>query len=433
MPSRPRTEFYDQALIGVGTREVECLRSYVQRLALAHHMSPRVLMAMMTGKKYSDTRLREGIVHSTGANGKRLVESIERATGVTLSGSTMARFSHLLPTQHLVRGNREERRYCPICVLEPHDLSLRHGRLLWELSAVDACPTHGVVLERAFECCAPIEEHLRIDSRPSLPAVCSTCGSIGFGCHTQSEPARESSTWASAEIGDLLAMDDRTVASLDAEQLRDGLADVVRIAFGGQPVRASREANLARGSVLTWLQGKSRPALGCLVQFAFAARASLTRMFFGHYEESRRPITCSENVETRRREYRRVDWAEVQQELEKALRDPGDPVSLNAFARRANVDRSLLRRHFPAEYLSLRSRCKTFDAEEKRKIELSARAAYASAATALCNEGKTITKNKLQRITGLWLYSGAEGSPRGVAMQEVLQAYRPRGTQDPPG
>ena len=324
-------------------------------------------------------------------------------------------------------------RYCPLCVCEPHDLSLRHGRLLWELSAVDACPTHGVMLERAFECGAPVEEHLRIDSRPSLPAACSTCGSIGFGCHPQSEPAREASTWASAEIGDLLAMDDRTVANLDAEQLRDGLADVVRIAFGGQPVRASREANLARASVLTWLQGKSRPALGCLVQFAFAARASLTSIFFGHYAESRRPITRGEYMETRRRVYRRVDWAEIQQELEKALRDPGAPVSLNAFARRLKVDRSSLRQRFPAECALLRSRCKSFHDEEKRKSELSARAAYASAATALCNEGKTITKNKLQRITGLWLYSGAEGSPRGVAMQEVLQAYRPRGTQDPPG
>ncbi len=41
----PRSELYCQAPLGVGTVEIECLTSYIQRLAWAYRVNPRVLVA----------------------------------------------------------------------------------------------------------------------------------------------------------------------------------------------------------------------------------------------------------------------------------------------------------------------------------------------------------------------------------------------------
>ena len=131
-----RTLFFGLPLAGVGTPVVESLRSYVQRLAFAHNLKPRVLIEVLLERfpwegepvDLSEV-MKQWEVHGRGEVGRKLRERLERATGVDLQSSRFGSFSRLVAGQHLAKLGRG--RYCPVCVLEDG----AHGQLLWRRPA----------------------------------------------------------------------------------------------------------------------------------------------------------------------------------------------------------------------------------------------------------------------------------------------------------
>ena len=423
MLSRPRTTLHAQQLLGVGTAEVESLRSYVQRLALAHHTSVHDLMltAIDVGRDFRNPF--DSSLHSVGERHISITERLSRATGMQVADCTLARFTHLISSRALVRNNLREQRVCPLCAREPDEVSLRHARLLWEVAAVDACPRHGVRLQRVRDCGSPVGQHLRLDERPSLPGVCGTCGSAGFICHAPTETADDSSIWIAAEVGALLALDSSSVERMTVEHFRAGVSDVVRHAFDGKPVTASRMSGLAKSSVFGWIEGDSRPALSGVLKFAFAARASVKGIFQGRFEySSRRPGRLPPALD-RKAPYRRVDWDRVQSELERSLSDSVEPESMSSFAKRLSVDPHDLRRRFRTQCELLKRKYGAAKSAIAQRSYAVARGAFKDAAGALVAEGRSVTVNLLQRKAGMWLFSKAKRSGRGIALTEVLSEH----------
>lgn len=441
-----RTLFYGLPLRGLGTASVESLRSYVQRLAFAHHLKPRGLLEILKERiggegapLFLHSMLRDWRVHGSGPTGTRLCAMLQAATGVELARSTLGHISGLLAEQHLVLTGIG--RYCPVCVQENagghcDDFGegrmamaggAAHGQLLWEVSAVSACPAHGVRLQDAGKCGAPEQERLTVNSKPSLSPVCRGCGSIGFRCASGvSEAASASEVLAAQQVGQLLAVSDEVASAWTAKTLQAGLRAVVALAYEGQVVRAAREAGLSRSSVCSWAAGSLRPNLAGLVQLACHSRTDIVEMFGGRAVPlSGTPWVRDTNVPptdiARRRSYRRlVNAAEVEAALRAAVLE-AEPPTLRRFADRHQTSPRHLRERWPDLSEALANA-----ASLRRQMEAGARAAnatatYERAAADLLKQGKPVTPKLLQQTTGLVAFS--QNQSRLSVLRDVVRRH----------
>ena len=283
MDSLSRTPLYGMPLAGAGTGDVESLRSYLQRLAAAHHLNPSMFSRLIF--KTRENRY-EGVLHlnGVGAVASRFTELVQANTGVDVRAASMARFGAVIPAPYLVRQDHSV--YCPRCVVSESQTGRAHSRLVWELEFVTACPRHGLKLQ-VRKCGALPCDQLESAQRPRLPDVCRYCGSIGLRCQEIFEPASVTAQWTANQAAELVSLSDIEVRTLSLDKLRAGIASAVRHRFDGQPVKAARMAGLARASVFTWLQGDSRPALGALFRFAIHAQANVVGLFRGEFKIGR--------------------------------------------------------------------------------------------------------------------------------------------------
>jgi hypothetical protein len=140
-----RSLFYGLPLEGVGTWEVESLRSFVERLAYAHCFKPLALLEKLLAHfPLGEAKLsllavvRFWDVHGTANAGNLVTERLELATLTKLASAGLRRFAHVLSPAHLARSKHERAVYCPACVAEGDELG--HGRLLWEVQCVTGLP-----------------------------------------------------------------------------------------------------------------------------------------------------------------------------------------------------------------------------------------------------------------------------------------------------
>ena len=422
--SKPvHTRFYGLPLIGIGTPEVESLRSYLQRLSIAHNISIRRMCSEIAGTHAQNPNFLDLAFHGTGPVLRDFVENIGFSTGVPVHAASMGRFSEIFSSRGLVRTSRNDFRYCPLCVLEPANLEVRHGRLLWEIPCVTACPVHRVRLQLSAKCGAAKSAWVPKTQRPNAPAACAFCGSIGFGCHNEYEMAGPGDLWVASEVGALLSMRNDSVSELRAGRVIAGVGAVVDAVFDGKPVRAAIDSGLARATVLTWLKGHTRPELGALVKLAWAAGASLCSLLAGAFEPSQYGVT-SDQPAFPPRSYRRHDWQAAHNALEDANRSctRDTPSSL---ATTLGVDRSAMRRRFPKVCRALSDRAQERRCETDQSRYDVAYRGYTEAAKSLTERGRTITKVGLQRESRIWLYSSGGGHSRKAAMHDVLALFRP--------
>lgn len=410
-----RTPFYGLPLIGRNTPEVESIRSYLKRLAAAHSLSPTTLLKLISPS--IDARRLAGFrFHGVGRVPMQHAELVESATGVSVKAATMVGFSALLPIMHLIG---KEERHCLLCTREKNT----HGRLIWELAVVNACPDHGVLLQPTRTCGAPITEHLAVRDRPHLQGVCRSCGSIGYKCISQhAQAANQDEIWIAREASHLVALSDEEVARFSVEQLRTGIADTVAHVFQGMPVAAARRANLAKASVLTWMQGEARPSLGALFQFALAAEASICELFRGRFAPM--PRMSSLDIKDLGRTYVRRNWETIRQVVVAASRTE-DPPSLSAISKQLSIDKRALRTYLPKEIAALIQAAASVRQQRLRMRQEEELRLYQDAARELAREGKSVYKKNLEAKAGLRSFHRS-GSARQKSLLSVIHQYSDR-------
>jgi len=426
---RERTLFYPLKPMGEGTPEVESSGSYIRRLAFAHSEMPTTLMRqMLTAFPFDEANGRtvEEIVMGINLGyvvGNRVMQRLEKSTGTRLMATSPVRFNEFLSMRGLQRN--EAGTYCPCCVQESSEIS--YGHLAWELTAVAACPKHGVRLRSAKVCGAPKEEHLKSMNRPSLFGVCACCGSIGFGCMTgEPEPASNYEIWVAHQVGELVALPTAEVEAMTAESVRKGIVAVVKEAFNGSVVRAAKRSGLGRSSVCVWANGTVAPALDSLVRLCFGANASLVALLKGQFVAAQ----CAEPggiwSDIPRRQYRKTSLSD-QQIREAILAAANQPVppSAKELARSLNVDVTLLRKRFREEQnVLVASHQKHRDRETQRRYD-NAHSLFMAAADSLAKSGKAVGRANLQKLTGWVSYESCRGI-RHRAMVDVLGRFNAR-------
>lgn len=420
MPS-DRTLFYSLPLAGAGTSEVESLRSYVQRLAFAHHLRPKTLMErLVEWRPFATTEVRpkhiavNWKIHGVCAVGSELVERLSAATLQDMRLSTMARFGGVVSQIQLARSGRHER-YCPMCVLECDEGELPHGRLLWEVQCVQACPKHGVMLHTADECGAP-SIALRSTARPALSGVCRQCGSVGHRCVTTEPKAAGEGALADAEqVARLLAQPCEISNVINADSMRDGIRLMVDTSFNGEVVKPALAAGLSRGAICSWLKGSVTPSLPGLLRLCRLAGVGLAELVQGRCEQIMEPPPA--NFE-KLRSYERVAISSelLARRLSEAARS-AEPPTIAEFCRQFGLGPDIPRLRCPAETQELKAASTRFREEALKNRRASELAAYVAAALELERSGQQVTRKTLQVQAGLIAYTGGA---RASLLQEVL-------------
>jgi hypothetical protein len=371
--------------------------------------------------------LKLGDYHGFSEFGAQLTSRLASATGRSLSGVTLSRFSGLLASTNLTRQRSSAPLYCPCCVGDLPESTLPVGQLVWEVQCVTACPIHRVKLRSEKVCGAPASEHLPLARRPKMSGVCKQCGSVGFKCiQDPLEAASASEVWVAEQVGRLVALSDAEVETFSAEKLRSGLAEMVKEVYNDSVVAASQGAGLSRASVSTWIRGVFAPGLPWLLQLCYHARADVVALLGGKYKALK--LDAEDKARSRtnvvERTYSKAD--KTPSELKELLIDAAledEPPSVAEFAARHGLHVDSPRHRFPDETRKLVAAHKRrLEVEQKVRVTEAA-VAYKMAALALRRAGKRVHEKSLQQEAGLVAFS--QNPLRRRALDAVLSEFRP--------
>lgn len=398
-----RSLFYALSLAGAGTGQVESLRSYIQRLALAHCLNPKHLFDLLEQRFPFDTCNSQSIhvlknwdIQNNSPRGLAFLERLEAATTVPLGQSSLARFGSVVGPSDLLRTRWV---YCPHCLAAGE----RYSRLLWDVQAVQACPVHQVRLIEVG-CGSPQELHLTVPQRVSSACDCSHCGAAGFTCNQVSPlPATEQEVWVATSVESMLAIP--TEERLTTERMLTGLRAVVTGFFDGKPVRAALDSGIARANVHYWLQGKFVPSLPGLLAICSRSGADLAGLLKGEYVQVREPRPVATALQPKRQYRKAVFSHEVVREslLNEAQRPM--PRSVAALAVLHGTNHKRLRSLFPEEVDALVAARKEATGTKQDDAFETAVAAYSSAIQRLAATGESINVRTVQQAAGLVAHS----------------------------
>jgi transcriptional regulator with XRE-family HTH domain len=394
-------------------------------------------------------------IHGSGGLAAKIRSRLELATGADLRAGTLTPVSDLLAGQHLVRTGSG--RYCPVCVKEDN----AHGHLLWEVACVKACPIHGVLLQDSSICGAPRSEHLKVNARPRLSCVCSSCGSVGFCCVTEMpERASADEIWVATQVGRLLSCGKGMSAAWTSQHLRMGLHTLVEGWYSGSVVKASLAAGLSRASVSTWCAGVNKPSLAGLMQLCHHAQVDIVWLLGGRcepaptYDDTDKLIDWAEEDGDAERETALAakQETELQESTPDASRKPIDlfgrsyvhrsctiediknalaaavvespPPNLTQLAARLGTSARFINEKWPDQARALVEASARYRIEQNQSRFDEATDVYESAARSLVELGQPVTPKYLQKVSGLVAFS--QNLTRVRAMESVVQKFGTR-------
>ena len=177
-----RTFYFQLRPAGLGTPEVECLASYLHRLAALHGVTLHQLLAHLTTwwETRPNTRPNKLPKHCTSGhfNGYSpdvavLVSALEAATG-----SDILRACTLLSLKKVCAANgtgalKLSRAWCSACYADAEaEGSPIYDRLIWQLQGVDHCLTHHTPLMQQCCNCGDVQ---RNRTSKTLLSHCENC------------------------------------------------------------------------------------------------------------------------------------------------------------------------------------------------------------------------------------------------------------------
>lgn len=170
--------YFPLSPIGIGTRDVECLSSFLHRMAVAHGVTRYQFVSHLQRWWATESgehlpRCEELRWDGYSPNVAIALAALHRALGQTLAGTT------LIALRHACAGNcigsiKHERSWCPRCFEE--DIAAgrpAYDRLLWRIQGMERCSTHRLRLFRACTHCGSSQTRDRVQVDLHL---CSVCG-----------------------------------------------------------------------------------------------------------------------------------------------------------------------------------------------------------------------------------------------------------------
>lgn len=271
------TILYPLKPIGIGLWDCESVGSFMRRLAFQHCVRYAKLKSYLS-EIYPGHRASRNPFNSPEKEAKALALA---------TGSEGLYKCALLPFRNnftlLIGGIDGAGRYCPSCI-EECPFPDAWGRVLWDISIVDACPLHEIDL---VSCSCLIPMRYGYARAPDLFGVCPCCGSISYGCSQhRARRATGNKLIVASQMADLIAAIsggkefDRGVA---AEAVLCHLVDEF-----GSVLEASRFFRMDARHLYR-LRTLARVPVDLLMTICLSTGANLVRLLEGEIERAYQP------------------------------------------------------------------------------------------------------------------------------------------------
>src|SRR6185312_8037119 len=177
-----RTFYFQLQPEGLGTPTVECLASYVHRLAAFHGVTLYQLLAHLDtwwGQRGGSRLMPLSRCCETGRmNGYNrdievIVRALEAATGLgVLRACTLLALKNVC-AGNMVGATKLSRAWCPICYSEAEALGTPiYDQLIWQIHGIERCSTHGTALAQKCWNCGGLQ---RNSTSKTLLSRCELC------------------------------------------------------------------------------------------------------------------------------------------------------------------------------------------------------------------------------------------------------------------
>ena len=403
-------EFFQLPVNGAGTPYVECLSSYIGRLARAHRIPTQSLLTLLgglTGHSFAKTKdLLRGsggrtLNHYTETQAE-IRTALARALGhAGFEETTLCDFSSVFANQG-TGALKPEKHWCALCYEErtksdedPVDL------LIWQMPELRFCPTHRVELHAHCTECRETQPFL---TRRGCLDACQSCGALLW--HPNSHKSLQDSTpedkgyqeWLIKHLPELLQARSDLRPFLTGREC--GL--FLRSVAGARRLSVEAFAKKIRvpsQTLANWIRGRSKPKLETWLRVCAQIDISPCSPLRDPIEAARQmPFELAAPsifVPSRKPPIIRHDKDAVRAALLAELEQEEPKYqSVNAFAREIGVDPSTLYSIAKQEAREYAARIKASREARLKKSEEELREAAIAAIAALIRRREPLTRKR---------------------------------------
>lgn len=379
----PRSQLYGLAPLQMGTFEVESLTSYVNRLAWAHGVRPRLFLTEMLVLHLHGAHDLQASVRRSGSLGRvramrsngagemacEWANALNRLTERSdLRYLTIWPWANGLPNTGLLRKSPA---WCPSCYHDWKDEGLPlYQPLYWMLQAVTICPHHQRQLEERCPQCQKRQSAIATQSRAGFCTQCMTW--LGSPCEAEQRPdaTQEEHDWQAWVSGVIKELIQASISSspLAWECLAVGLS-------AGFTIRKEEKSQLIRSRLLrhSWINGTNLPSFMSLLELCYALNVSPLQLI------TTDPEILGEVIQIRQRSRplqppqhparSSVDRKQARKAIlrELTIRKRKPTLARSQLERRLGLPHGVLKRWFPRESASLAARYREYCAERSRR------------------------------------------------------------------
>jgi hypothetical protein len=345
--------------IGLGTEMIECLTSYIVRLAAAHCVYTGTLikeeLAPAIQKHYLINYSSKGgngfydWAHALNGSNKNAHDFTEVLKQLTLCENlqytTMITWRNVLPSKGLQKTNME---WCPCCFEEwKANNQPIYIPLLWTIKSVTTCVKHKIKL---VDICPVCNKKIPFLHRKSILGFCPKCDCwLGLGHDTlinNLTPSNNWDNWVNSSVGNILSQAPK-LSSIPERSVIQELIDDLVYQTTNNITSFGRLLNIPKLTIYYWIGGRSIPTLAYLLyigrQFSIPLIDMLTKANIKIQNDETGSINSMNKTKGEREE---KDFTEVCIKLLQQL-SLETPISMNKASLNVGVNKRTLYRKFP--------------------------------------------------------------------------------------
>lgn len=433
----PRSKLYCLAPLGMGTVEVECLTSYIQRLAWSYRVSSWVLVAQEVLPLYNGPydlgsspqrlggfgRTRAMRLNGTGEVASAWVKTLEQLTGRSdLHALTAEPWAAGLPNWGFLRTVPV---WCPACYQQWREQGQPvYQPLLWAVQAVTSCLHHR---QPFVEFCPFCQKKQSAIGAKVAPGHCTQCRQwLGRSPTTGAEVEEEEVSWQQWVTNSIEELSFASIAfgSLPWDALAVGIDACVKAVGGTRQL--GRIAGVPNVLFSNWRNRQRLPSLNYLLQVGYALDLSplqlmtvkperlmqTLRMEWVHRHPPRigRPAEASKG-----------DLSTIQAFLQTVLDGKACPLPLRHVAYQLGVGEKFLAGRFPGECAQITAQYLEHRAERAKQRVIQECDEVRQAVLTLDNQGVALSH---AQVAALLSNPNILRRPEGKATWQALRRER---------
>lgn len=372
------SHLYQVIPVGLKSSQIECLTSFVSRLAQAHcvpvsqliskSLTPyleRIFVKNAPSRDLKSLFNRSGALNGHGTMAEDFIRVLEVLTlHSDLRSLTLSIWKDIFITKGLLRSKKA---WCPLCYQEWQTLKQTvYEPLSWTINEVIVCPLHKIPLQTHCPYCFQDIPWLTWQIRLGY---CPNCKSW-LGTSSAQEPTIASLSktldwelWTAETIGEVLAFTPEISSLAARTHVRQTIITAINQLTEGNTAAFAALLKIPRNTVWGWYKGTIFPSFQALLKISYLLKISLKVLLTQEldcsslvlrtnvlpaYDSKQRASSCA------------FDEHQVEQALLNALSKPPELLpTIQEIALSLGLNRRLVTRHFP-------DLCKTLVAERRQ-------------------------------------------------------------------